>query len=95
VEETGLAAHQVTRIGRYNPIPGLAPQEITVYTTTVTDAALRACVPMRNVDDIVDMTIVDYAAVRGMAGEGEITDGVTLASIALLETARPVPAAQQ
>ena len=87
LEETGLAATELVQIGRFHPIPGLAPQVITVYLTRIADPRLRACQPVEDVDDIVGMQVVEHESLRAMARAGEVSDGVTLTSLALLELA--------
>jgi 8-oxo-dGTP pyrophosphatase MutT (NUDIX family) len=84
-EETGVRAEHLTMIGRFHPIPALAPQLTTVYVARLTEAYLSDSASEQYVDDIVGLRIFSRSTLRTMAGNGEITDGLTLTSLTLLE----------
>jgi 8-oxo-dGTP pyrophosphatase MutT (NUDIX family) len=83
-EETGLevALHP---IGTFHPIPGLTPQLVHVF---VTDLLPRSQVQPRempsDVDEILGHRLVLESDLGALMASGEITDGFSLCSLALL-----------
>jgi ADP-ribose pyrophosphatase len=89
VEETGLVAGELREVGRFRPIPGLSPQQTVVYLSPLDDARLHTRSPAEFVDDIEGLRVVDWLTLRRMIGSGEISDGITLTSLALLAMTEP------
>jgi ADP-ribose pyrophosphatase len=84
LEETGLEA-SVSKIGTFHPIPGLTPQLATVFKATITDKKVSDVANFdEDVDEIVDRRLLTRAQITEMISSGEISDGFTLCSLALL-----------
>jgi len=86
-EETGLLPRGLQLVGTFHPLPSLTAQVATVYLATVREADLLEAQPEAGVDDIVDQKIASWATVKRMVRQGMITDGVTLASISVIDSA--------
>ena len=82
-EETGLVAISVRAIGRFRPVPALTPQAATVFEARVATMPDTTMVPPDE-DEIVGWKAITPTGLRAMLSAGEITDGFTLASLALL-----------
>ncbi|GAA3215673.1 NUDIX hydrolase [Actinocorallia longicatena] len=91
-EETGIIADELEEIGVFHPVPALSHQSTTVFLARITDDRLRHSAKTMRVDDIIEMAIVPYGAVQEMVRTRTITDGLTLAGLALLESVRGLAA---
>jgi 8-oxo-dGTP pyrophosphatase MutT (NUDIX family) len=90
-EETGLLPRGLQLVGAFRPLPSLTAQTATVYLATVGEVDLLAAQPEAGVDDIVARKVVSWTTVRRMVRRGMITDGVTLASISLIDSVAVLP----
>jgi 8-oxo-dGTP pyrophosphatase MutT (NUDIX family) len=84
-EETGLQA-DIKLLGEFNPIPGLTPQKAFVYIGKISDEEQEKLIGNEVlVDEIVDRSFFSYKEISELIRQGEITDGFTLCSLALLK----------
>ncbi len=84
LEETGLDA-LVSRVGSFHPIPGLTPQRATVFRASIPEDALAQLEAFDDaVDEIVARRLLSQKEIKAMIASGEISDGFTLCSLALL-----------
>lgn len=82
-EETGVEA-SVKLLGRFHPIPGLMAQWSHVYTSEISGAAAGRVADFdEESDEILERRMVAPAEVQAMIARGDITDGMTLAALAL------------
>lgn len=85
MEEVGLRATDLVRIGEYRPAPGLTPQRTTVFLARVGDADLDASLrAWRASEEIQEIASVPLPDVDRMVAGGLVTDGFSLSAILLL-----------
>jgi 8-oxo-dGTP pyrophosphatase MutT (NUDIX family) len=82
-EETGIVALAVRSLGRLRAAPALSPQSVSVFEATLPTLPERLDKPPDE-DEIVGWKSVTQGELRRMVGAGDITDGFTLGSLALL-----------
>jgi len=85
-EETGLAAGDLVQLGEFRPLPALTAQRVTVFASPQTTRSLAGVAVPPGVDDIVGSRVVGLDECLLMVTRGEITDGLTIASLLLLLT---------
>ena len=82
-EETNLTSPLVP-IGLFCPIPGLTPQRVHVFATTIpalSQLDLDGVSP--DMDDIVERRLVAPDILAEMIGKAEVSDGFTLSALAV------------
>jgi 8-oxo-dGTP pyrophosphatase MutT (NUDIX family) len=83
-EETGLAAHRMSLIGEFYPVPGLSPQRAWVFVADVNASDASAPSNTRD-DDVKGWKAVDIDTAFHMVRRAQITDGFTLAALLLFQ----------
>ena len=87
-EETNIAVvDDLTLIGRFHPLPALTAQETRVYLAHLTERQLHSSAAEMRIEEIVGFRIVREEELWAMASNGDITDGITLTSLAFLSVA--------
>ena len=85
LEETGLVI-PLTKIGSFRPVPGLTPQTATVFTASIPDGVIAALEAFdEEVDEILERRLLSASEIKAMIASGDISDGFTLSSLALLK----------
>lgn len=85
MEEVGLRAKDLVRIGEYRPVPGLTPQKVTVFVVRVAEEELD--VPLASwsaSEEIQEISTVSLIDLVGMITDGRVTDGFSLTAMLLL-----------
>ncbi|SHE56312.1 NUDIX hydrolase [Alkalibacter saccharofermentans] len=78
-EETGMKATHITKIGEIHTTPGFSNELIHIYyTENLVEGKLN-----RDEDEMMDTVMVGLDELEGMIENGDITDGKTLAAIAM------------
>ena len=72
--------------GEFRPLPALTAQRVTVFASPQTTRSLAGVAVPPGVDDIVGSRVVGLDECLLMVTRGEITDGLTIASLLLLLT---------
>ena len=83
-EEIGLVPDRLREIGWFYPIPGLTGQRTTIFVAAHADSVLRSRVVVEENEEIAGIRYVDAPSLQRMVISGDITDGITLASLARL-----------
>jgi len=84
-EETGIVT-PIKPFGSFNPVPGLTPQKVFVFKGKVTNKQQHELLGNEElVDEIVDRKFFNYKKISELINQGEITNGFTLCSLALLK----------
>lgn len=83
-EETGLDEVTLRKIGKFYPIPGLSSQLAYLYYGKIDKLASDIAKNYGEImDEIVDRKFFSYSEVIEMIKEGNISDGLTLSSLAI------------
>lgn len=85
MEEVGLRAKDLARIGEYRPVPGLTPQRVTVFVVRVAEEELDASIASWSAsEEIQEVSTVSLTDLVGMITDGRVTDGFSLTALLLL-----------
>ena len=85
LEEETRMKMDLKEIGIFHPIPGLTPQKVYVFQGSLPDSE-KAKFSMSDdlTDEIVQRKFLCRNEIVGMIASGEISDGFTLCSLALM-----------
>jgi 8-oxo-dGDP phosphatase len=85
LEEAGVAI-PLSKIGSFRPAPGLTPQRVTVFRGQIPDSAVGSIEAFdADEDEIVERRLLSRAEIQAMISSGEISCGLTLSALALLD----------
>jgi 8-oxo-dGTP pyrophosphatase MutT (NUDIX family) len=85
MEEVGLRAKDLVRIGEYRPVPGLTPEKVTVFVVRVVEEDLDASIASWSAsEEIQEVSTVSLTDLVGMITDGRVTDGCSLTALLLL-----------
>lgn len=84
-EETGIIT-PLQPLGVFYPVPGLTPQKAYVFYGKISESESTGLMKFNDVaDEIIDMKFFDHKEISTMIQKGEISDGFTLCSLALIQ----------
>lgn len=84
LEETGLDAAEYELIGEYHAVPGLTPQQVSVFVVRMSEEQMDASFTPEGMDEIQQVRIRSLSSVYDMVRQGQITDGFTLVGLLYL-----------
>jgi 8-oxo-dGTP pyrophosphatase MutT (NUDIX family) len=82
-EECRLTSQSWQLVGEFYPVPALMSQRVSVFIARVDEAALESAHAPSGTDDIVGFRSVGVDDLFRLVHTGEISDGLTLAAVAL------------
>jgi 8-oxo-dGTP pyrophosphatase MutT (NUDIX family) len=85
MEEIGMRAPELIKVGEYRPAPGLTPQIATVFVAPIDDETFERSVAASSTsEEIQEIVSVSLAELAAMISDGRLTDGYSLAGFLLV-----------
>src|SRR5512135_558120 len=79
IEETGVAARTLVRIGEIYPVPGYSTEKIVIYTAR----GLTPCFKQADMDEVITRHVFSKSGVKRLFRSGALTDAKTIVALAL------------